>query len=256
MRRHVRGFTLLEILLATALLAAGLALAFTTLRAATVAAERGETMAARSERMRAVEAFLRRRLASALPMAFETDTEGEPVRFIGEPGRVRFVADLPNYLGRGGPYLHDIGVDDGRLAVTFSMVLGGQTIEESEPRPPEPLLRDLRTARFRYRGLDDQNRLTDWFDEWDIPGQLPLQVLVELDARDTGAFPPLVVTLPQAEATGGGMGAGLGSRGGRNRGGRGAVQGLMPPSSQGDTNNSGGSGRQRLRSRSSSGEGR
>ena len=53
------GFTLIEVLLATTLLAAGLALGFATVRAAGATAERGEAMAARNERMRAVSEFLR-----------------------------------------------------------------------------------------------------------------------------------------------------------------------------------------------------
>src|SRR3546814_4229858 len=45
LRMHAqRGFTLLEVLVATALLAAGLALAFATVRAATATAQRGEQL--------------------------------------------------------------------------------------------------------------------------------------------------------------------------------------------------------------------
>ena len=62
-RQH--GFSLIEVLLATVLLAAGLALAFASLRAATATTQRGESQAQRSERMRPVEGFLRRRIASA-----------------------------------------------------------------------------------------------------------------------------------------------------------------------------------------------
>src|SRR3546814_11072520 len=77
--------------------------------------------------MRAVEGFLRRRIASALPIGFATlpDT-GEQLRFVGEPTRMRFVADLPDYLGRGGPHLHDVELfadgDSSRLAVSISLV--------------------------------------------------------------------------------------------------------------------------------------
>ncbi|HET6435490.1 MAG TPA: prepilin-type N-terminal cleavage/methylation domain-containing protein, partial [Xanthomonadaceae bacterium] len=46
--RVATGFTLIEVLLATVLLASGLAIAFATLRAATDTATRGETLAARS----------------------------------------------------------------------------------------------------------------------------------------------------------------------------------------------------------------
>lgn len=201
-----RGFTLIEILLATMLLAAGLALGFATLRAATATVDRGEAIASRNERMRAVQGFLRKRLASAAPIAFAIeDDSGRMIRFIGGPTRMRFVADLPDYLGRGGPHLHDIEVlDDGgrRLAVSFAMVLAGQTIEDRDARPPESLVPDLVEARFRYRGINEEGRLGDWTDTWELSDTLPLQVSVELASRDGGAWPPLVVSLPQRDGGG------------------------------------------------------
>lgn len=201
-RGSQRGFTLIEILLATTLLALGLALAFSTLRAATATVERGELIAARSERMRAVDGFLRRRLASATPIAFAIDEDsGRMVRFIGESDRIRFVADLPNYLGRGGPHLHDVAVLDGedgtRLAVSFAMAVGGGTIEDRDARPAETLVPDLSGARFRYRGLGEDGLLGEWADTWEQVDMLPLQVSVELASRSGGAWPPMVVMLPQ-----------------------------------------------------------
>lgn len=200
-----RGFTLIEVLIATTLLAAGLALAFATVRAATATAQRGEQLSQRSERMRAVDGFLRRRIASALPIGFETlpDT-GEQFRFSGEPTRMRFVADLPDYLGRGGPHLHDVEVfDDGeglRLAVSFTMVAAGQALPAREPRPPDTLAADLSEVRFRYRGLDQDNQLGEWQDEWEQPGVLPLQVSIDIVGADGRPWPQLVVALPQAGA--------------------------------------------------------
>lgn len=204
-----RGFTLIEVLIATTLLAAALALAFATVRAATATAQRGEQLSQRSERMRAVEGFLRRRIASALPIGFETlpDT-GEQLRFTGEPTRMRFVADLPDYLGRGGPHLHDVEVlDDGdalRMAVSFTMVAAGQTLPPADPRPPDTLADQLSEVRFRYRGLDDENQLGEWQDEWEAPGTLPLQVSIDIVDAEGRAWPPLVVALPQAGAGGAG----------------------------------------------------
>ena len=47
-----------------------------------------------------------------------TTASALPQRFIGEPDRMRFVADLPDYLGRGGPYLHDFDRrSDGATAI-------------------------------------------------------------------------------------------------------------------------------------------
>ncbi len=203
-----RGFTLIEVLLATVLLAGGLALAMTTLRAASATATRGEVIAQNSERMRAVATFLRRRIGSALPVGFATDPgTGIQSRFAGTADRMRFVADLPDYLGRGGPHLHDIalldagGTGDGgaaMLGVSFAVVQSGMTIEEREPRPPEPLVRGVDSVRFRYRGTDEEGRLGEWLDRWDSVDRLPLQVAVAIESTEGGRWPDIVIALPQA----------------------------------------------------------
>ena len=237
-----RGFTLIEVLLATALLASGLALGFATLRAATATVDRGEAMAERTERMRAVEGFLRRRLAGAQMISFAQDTgTGGALRFVGEADRIRFVADLPSYLGRGGPHLHDIAVhgrgDDAALAVSFGMVLAGETIEEDQPRPPEPLVEGLTGLRILYRGIDQEGALTEWMDAWEAYESLPLQVSIEIESDDGGAWPPMVVALPQA-----GTAAQLG--GGRSRLGP-SARGVRPGTRPGERRD-GGRGRSRL----------
>lgn len=194
------GFTLIEVLLATVLLAAGLALAFATLVAATKTAQRGEAIAEHSERVRAVENFLRKRIAAtrAVPFAIDPAT-ALPQRFIGEPERMRFVADLPDYLGRGGPYLHDIVIESGgdgsRITVALVQVLAGEQVEESEPRPPELLIDGLKSARFRYRALGEDNALGEWSDRWETVEQLPLLVEVTLTDANDQQWPPLVVAL-------------------------------------------------------------
>ena len=66
MKQRAAGFTLVEVMLATVLLAGGLALAFASVRSAMAVSQRGEQIAAESERMRAVESLLRRQLAGAL----------------------------------------------------------------------------------------------------------------------------------------------------------------------------------------------
>lgn len=203
---RMRGFTLLEVLLAMLLLATGLALAFAVIRSAQTVGARGEAIAARSERMRAVEGFLRWRLADALPIAFDAAGDARPLRFVGEPERMRFVADLPPYLGQGGPHLHELQVDGSgnrrRLLLDLSMVQAGKAVAATPAPPPEMLADRLRAVRFRYRGMDPQGGLGDWQARWPWPERMPLQVEVAIEAEDGEAWPPMVVSLPQGGAGG------------------------------------------------------
>ena len=204
--RRSSGFTLIEVLQATVLLAAGLALGFATVRAAGATAQRGEAIAERNERIRAVSEFLRRRIGGMQGLVFELDPEsGESRRFAGEAESMRFVADLPDYLGRGGPHLHALGVardgDGFALQVDFRMVLAGETIEGSRARPPEPLADGLRSVEFAYRGPGKDGKPAPWLYEWEHPEALPAQVRVRIvDAQ--GAWPDLVVAPPAAGSYG------------------------------------------------------
>lgn len=198
------GFTLIEVLLATALLAAALALGFATLSAATATVNRGEILAQRNERMRAVAGFLRTRIASARAIGFALDPQsGAPIRFVGEPDRMRFVADLPDYLGRGGPYLHDISAIGGergnvRLQVAFSMVQNAAAIIEDAPRKPEELADGLADVQFHYRALDAEGALGQWQERWEQSDRLPLQVSVKVVPTVGATWPELIIALPVA----------------------------------------------------------
>jgi general secretion pathway protein J len=177
--QRMRGFTLIEVLLATVLLVGGLALAFATVRSAMNIAQRGERVAAQNERMRAVEGFLRRRLTMALPTATEPpDPTREPVHFLGEPQRMLFVSELPGYLGRGGPYVHELQVQRSgatlRLEVALTLVQNGERIDETPLRAPELLADDLRDVAFRYRGVDPRSgQLGEWQTSGTIPAGCP-----------------------------------------------------------------------------------
>ncbi len=203
MNRRQSGFTLMEVLLATVLLAGGLTLAFATLRSASAVSQRGESIARHSERVRAVEALLRTRLSSALPAAMGVDPNTQqPILFVGEPQRMRFVADVPDYLGRGGPYLHELSVlgsgQQRSLQIGLTMVQSGVEVAESTPVPPEPLATGLEQVSFQYRGIDpERGQLGDWQPQWAWHDRLPLLVRIDI-GQGRSQWPPLVVALPQA----------------------------------------------------------
>lgn len=208
MSRRSAGFTLLEVLVATALLATGLVVAFASVRSAQAVAARGEQTVAANERMRGVLDVLRARLQAALPRGFEQTDDGlPPVRFDGEPQRLRFVADVPGYFGRGGPYLHQLQVvrsprgEGLRLELGLVLVHAGAQLPETPPRPPELLADGLRRVSFRYRGLDPMlGRSGDWQRDWRWADHLrpPQLVAISVEPLDGPAWPELVVAIPQA----------------------------------------------------------
>lgn len=200
-RGEAAGFTLLEVLAATGLLAIGLLVVFATLRSAAAVAERGERQAARNETMRATHAFLRRALATAEPLAFDVDPgSGQPVRFEGDPARMRFVSDLPLRFGVGGPHLHELRAIDGGagLQVEFAPVQGGQVLADPA-RHPELLADGLREVRFSYRGLTPERMPGAWQDQWAGSVALPVQVRIEVLPMQGDAWPPLLVSLARGD---------------------------------------------------------
>lgn len=208
MATRARGFTLIEVLLATVLLAAGMALAFAAVRSAMSISARGEVIAADNERMRAVEGFLRRRLSTAMALPMQRDAlSGAATVFSGGPQTLSFVAEVPDYLGRGGPYIHTLEVDGSgerqELRIGLVLLQAGQAVAETPPRSSELLVGELKQVRLRYRGIDPAtSALGGWQEQWDVPGRMPLLVAIEITPARGAAWPPLLVALPQQAQAG------------------------------------------------------
>lgn len=209
--RGHRGFTLLEVLLATSLLALALALAYGAIRAAVGAVRSGEGLIDRTEQVRIVQEFLRRQLSHTMPLAFEEmEDNGERKVFEADQGFVRFVAPMPGYLSRGGPHVQWLAIESGRDGerVLFDHAqLNGYDPEQPKPedaRPPVVLLDGLADAHFEFRTLDPAtNELGEWTEEWEDPQQLPVLVrlVVEYPRDDLRAWPALEIPLKLAYGT-------------------------------------------------------
>ena len=191
-----RGFSLLEVLLATALLAAGLALAFSALVNAGRATEAAEAQARQAERLRAVQGFLRRQVEGSLPVVFEGgEVAGEGVSFEARPDRLRFVAPMPGYLSRGGPYLVEFRLVPGRggRRLEFQHWLMGPEGPLEAEREPEVLLEGIAEGAFSVRSVDDLGQPGPWLDRWERPNEVPRLVRLELRfAEPRHRWPTLV----------------------------------------------------------------
>lgn len=194
-----RGFSLIEVLLATALLAAGLALAFGIVQGAGQATVSAERLSAHSDRLRTAQSFLRRQLASALPQAIDPEAGFEEIRLLRlSADRVEFVGDMPGYLGRGGSYLQVFRLvpGPGGSALVFEHQLMTPEGPLKAERPAEVILDGLADARFSARAFGPDGRPEDWAERWDRLGQLPSQVrLTARYAEPRFRFPTLTIPL-------------------------------------------------------------
>jgi general secretion pathway protein J len=126
---RMRGFSLLEVLAALALLAILLLVVYSGVRSTTLSVSRGSASVARLDEVRAAREFLRREVASATALPWKIDEANNPTTFEGDAESFHFVAVLPGYLGKLGPQVIAVSRmagDDGDndLGVTLSPLRG------------------------------------------------------------------------------------------------------------------------------------
>ena len=185
------GFTLVELLLALGLMSMLLALAYGGLRAATRAADRGQTILQDSGRVRMAHQFVRKQLNQMMPLVFaESEDRTERTVFLGSADRIRFVAPMPGYLGFGGPQVQELAIvegDDGLQLVLSHALLQGFEEDLLFERLPVPLLDHIEYAEFSFLGRDENGELTGWTTAWTEPGILPESVALKVEFAE-GVF--------------------------------------------------------------------
>jgi general secretion pathway protein J len=199
------GFTLLEVMLAIVLLALLLAGTWGAIRTTVHAMHSGEDAIDRTNRLRVAEEFMRHQISRILPLAFgQDDSTGTNYVFEGSADSMRFVAPMPGYLSKGGPYVQTLqfvgsrGRGGGKaLVFTDAMLNGFDLAEAKTSMEPAVLLDQIQDGKFEYRTLDDQGELTDWSSEWDDPSVTPVMVRIVITMRPEArvVFPDMEIPL-------------------------------------------------------------
>jgi general secretion pathway protein J len=187
-RTTANGFTLVEVLLALTLLSMLLGLAYGGLRAATRAADKGQTVLEDSGRIRMAHQFVRKQLNQMLPLVFAVnDDESERTVFVGEPQRIRFVAPMPGYLGFGGPQVQEISLVRGKkgldLVLTHALLQGFEEAD-LDARPPILLMDNIDDGNFSFLGRDENGELMDWTGQWQDGNLLPEAVALDIEFNE------------------------------------------------------------------------
>jgi general secretion pathway protein J len=181
-RKRVRGFTLIEVVLALSIAAAVLVIVFGGLRVGLAAWGQGEARAARLDHARGVLVLLERALDGAFPYRFVPAERREPrILFEGRPDQVTFATLAPPFPGT---------VPIAFTAVSLSSEETGLALRQQVlPNPLtlgrlRPVLVDGETAAVRFRYLGEAPGA--WQEQWDMSREekIPRAVEITLVGRD------------------------------------------------------------------------
>jgi len=201
---RMKGFTLVEILVALTLFSLILAMIFTSLHSYGKTWEKSESQVAENDTSRLDLGFVRKQLGQAVPLVL-LDGKSNPVLFKGEHDAVRFVSDLPGHRGGGGLYLMSLNInkhDDNKdLMLSYRPITTGIDLDSMDGRTDSDgknitLLKHLDLLEFSYFGSNDDMTDPAWSDEWLEKQHLPKLVRMHMESVSANDYiPDIIVNL-------------------------------------------------------------
>ena len=167
---RLRGFTLLELVVALTLLALMASILFGALGYAGRSWEGGEAKVESTAAMRLSHGFLRAQLESQHPMRMRKMPD-YPLLFSGGLDELRFAAALPEF-------------------------------DKSERSILADDIKELRVGYFGYETLAARTTAPTWRERWDDPHRLPLLIRIDVVPKAGAAWPTLLVAPRQAPEAG------------------------------------------------------
>ena len=198
--RAARGFTLVEVLVAMAIFALLVSVMYGALGSVTRAFDVAEEAVDEAARLRIGNEFLSRLIESAYPVAL---AEGRSwvVQFTGDGRSLRFMADMPGYVGSAGVHevvlqVREVEGESGLWLAWRPMLMSddGKGIQgEFQERILVP---GVSAMQVRYFGAENEEQAPAWSEEWSgMPG---LPALVEVHLEDDDSQWPVLIQRPRA----------------------------------------------------------
>lgn len=194
------GFTLLELLIALALLGLILVLLFGGLRLGVRSWDAVQQQVDNLSAVRSAESFLRREMEQAFPYRWKKPDKR--LAFLGERDKVRFISRLPDRIGVGGLYAVSLELEH---RGTSRRLMWKHVPIHSEMRD----FADLDQAQevvlagsdrsgvediwLTYFGRDGESTMPRWVDRWDNNAGLPILIRIQIRLTDGAEWPDFVV---------------------------------------------------------------
>lgn len=205
MRRAQAGFTLIEIVIALALLATMLAMAWSGVSFALRSWDAGANQGHRTADARLSQNFLRRELSELFPMRFK-DAMTLKYAFEAGPDHLRFVSTRPAGLSSGGLSLVGLAVEQGE-GRTRNLVMRRAPPDDAakdfgplERAEGTVLISNVESVVFSYFGSTSDVEQPKWWDEWTQP-RIPSMIRIRYATVD-GEQPDLLVRVMLSEEAG------------------------------------------------------
>ena len=216
--RRSRGFTLVEVLVATALLALLMLGLLTAMRSFAQTESRIDERMRTDDGLRVTERFLRSVMSSVSPR-LRTTTPGAPrqVDFVGAADSMRWIGSMPARHGAGGLYRFHLYARPANLAAPGALVLefwpfvpGFEAPLEAASVQQRTMVVGLGGVSFRYQ--DDLASGEQWLAEWPHADRLPRRIGLGV-TEASHPWPEMVVAVipltgPSVATQGGGLTAG------------------------------------------------
>jgi general secretion pathway protein J len=181
-KRGRRGFTLVEVLIATALLSLVMLGLLTAMRSFAQTETRIDERIRIDDDLRVSERFLRGIMSTVSPRLRATEA-GAPkqIDFVGGPDAMRWIGVMPARHGAGGLYRFHLHArppsadEPAALMLEFvPYVPGFETPLDPAAVQSRAMVTGVGAVRFRYQ--DDLNQDQQWVDEWSHVDRLPRRI--------------------------------------------------------------------------------
>jgi general secretion pathway protein J len=200
--KFTRGFTLVEILIATTLFSLVLTMIFSALYTGSRSWHAGEVQVETNDQYRIGLGFIRKYLSQATPIS-QIDGRERRLLFKGESHELHFISELPAYSGGSSHHLLSLVVeekDDVASLMLFYQPMRpdieiNANLLESDVESIA-LLSDIDGFEISYFGREQLDTGPDWFDRWDNDELMPEMISILLTTTNQKQLiPELLIPL-------------------------------------------------------------